>query len=171
MSPKQGVPKPLPPAKARNLNPNQFVTVYRGLRHESPEHLNTSYLGSHWTSDVGVARTFAANPGGSFINPKPIREGVVIKGRVHPDSIVKPHTSEWYRMGGIRPGSEEEENYMAGNEIGNHVILPPDSTEKEVTVRRGSKVKIAGMTHMTKLDQPSFDWNKRTFRANKRGKA
>jgi hypothetical protein len=171
MSPKSGVPKPLPPAAPRNLSSKQFVTVYRGLRNVDPKSVDTEKLGSHWSTSPNVAHGFALyHPNATFIDPKYGQHATVLKGRVHPSQVVKPHTEEWYDMGGIRPGSEEEQRYEAGFDMNNHVILPPDSTEEEHTVRPESKVKIAGMTHMTDLHMEASR-SQKNFRTNKKGKA
>ena len=171
MSPKQGVPKPLQPPAPRNLSPKQFVTLYRGLRNAGPKDLDTSKLGSHWSSDIETAHSFAKyGPNSTFLEPRTPDQATIVKARVHPDSIVKPHTEEWYKMGGIRPGSDQEKYYEAGLGMDNNVILPPDSHESESTVRPGSKVKITGMTHLTDMHLEA-NTNKKKMRMNKKGKA
>jgi len=155
MSNKKGIPKPLPPLAPKNLSPRQFVTLYRGMRNYSHKTVDTNELGKHWTADKKVASTFATqNPTG-----RDVREGVVVKARVHPDSIVKPYTEEWHNLGGMRPGSEQEQLYEAGHQMNNRVILPPDSHENEKTLRPGSKVNIAGMNHITDV---YWEANKKT---------
>lgn len=165
MGRKQGIPKPLQPSAPKNLSPKQFVTLYRGLAGYNPKDTRTNELGKHWTTSHKVAQGFATYPHSG----REVSEGVVVKARVHPDSIIKPHTDEWYSHGGMYPGSEAEQHYEAGNVMNNHIILPPDSHEQEVTVRPGSKAKIIGMTHFTEVYNEA-NKKKRQLKFKKQGK-
>jgi len=103
-----------------NLSPKQFIDVARGVKSEKPE----QPLGKHWSSDDAVSMIFA--------DPNIHDKSTVLFGKVHPDSVVNPGTSEYDRMA---------ENYA---------IHSPDSIEKEVTVRPGSTVHVTGAMRRTK---------------------
>ena len=99
-----------------NLSSSQFVDVARGIQSDRPQ----QPLGKHWSSDEGVAMIFGEAGLRSDTS-------TVFFGRVHPNSVVQPGTEEHERMA---------EDYA---------IHSPESLEKEVTVRPGSKVYVTGL--------------------------
>ena len=116
----------------------QWQKVYRGIPGH-PDDVNLTEAGTHWTPNLDTAKSFAES---HF-------EGTVLEGRVNPSEVVKPHTEEWYRMGGIRPGSENDEMAMAG--LSYHdpksIFDPELSSEKEVTIRPKGLVHISKLHH------------------------
>ena len=111
----------------------QWQKVYRGVPGH-PDDVDLTKAGTHWTTNLETAKSFADN------------SGTVIEGRVNPSEVVKPHTEEWYRMGGIRPGSEEDKMIEAGlGHYSSGAIFDPSHSEGEVTVRP------KGLVHISKL--------------------
>ena len=107
--------------------------MYRGVP-EHPDNVNLANMGTHWTPNLETAKSFADN------------HGTVIEGRVNPSEVVTPHTEEWYGMGGIRPGSEEDKLIEAGlGHYNTHAIFDPSHFEGEVTVRP------KGLVHINRL--------------------
>jgi hypothetical protein len=116
----------------------KWAKVYRGIPN-SPDKIDLNNAGTHWTPNLEVAKSFASS---HF-------EGTVLEGAVHKDEVVKPHTEEWYEMGGIRPGSEDEQLAEAGMHYHNNVAIhdPGSSDEQEITVRKRGLVHIGRLHH------------------------
>ena len=121
----------------------QWQRVYRGMPHH-PDKINLGKTGTHWTPDIEAAKTFTEAAPWEDAR----KHGTVIEGLVHSSDVVKPHTEEWYNMGGVRPGSEEEQHAESGMGFNSHSIYDPEHhEEKEVTVRPGAMVHVTRMHH------------------------
>lgn len=120
----------LPP----RLQPKQFIEVYRGFVNASPETLNPRQLGRHWTTDKGVAESFAhTDP-----NRLPNEPTTVVSALVRGKNVIERGTEEWHR-----------EAYLHG------ASPDPNGGESEVTVRPGSLVHVMGMEHSPHADAPT----------------
>jgi hypothetical protein len=123
---------------AENNLGGQFLTVYRGVR-EHPDRVRTNFTGTHWTTSLDVAKGFATdiNIGGKAQAP----HGTVIEAEVHHDDVVKPHTKEWYDMGGVdHPDDDATVNYDSR-------IFPPDHDEAETTLKYGASLNLKRLHH------------------------
>lgn len=124
-----------------HLHRNQFLTLYRGLHGVSPEEVERTNLGSHWTVDHNVAVSFATgdylgvtDESGepNFDDPSP-SAGTVIRAKVHKRHIVDPNSpegEEWQDMG----------------------VTGPDHYEQERTVRPNAIVHVEDLFHVTDED-------------------
>jgi len=123
---------------AENNLGKQWKKVYRGIS-SHPDKVNLTAAGTHWTPHLNVAKDFAETFG----------EGTVIEGNVHSKEVVKPHSVEWYRMGGVRPGSEEEYKVESGMayQDNSSIFDPEHSHEQEVTIRPKGLVHISKLHH------------------------
>ena len=104
----------------------QFVQLYRGLEQASPDTLDAHQMGPHWTTDYGVARTFAGWDSGVG--------GTVVGALVHKRHIIPEGTPEHddakYKW--AVSGSDEAWG----------------SWEKEHTVRPGSPIHVTEIKHV-----------------------
>jgi hypothetical protein len=124
---------------AQNNLGKQWKKVYRGIP-AHPDEVNLTSAGTHWTPHFEVAKEFATHKGS---------KGTVIEGHVHSDEVVKPHTEEWYDMGGIRPETDDETLAEAGMFHHNNVAIfdPEHSEEQEVTIRPKGLVHVNRLHH------------------------
>jgi len=87
--------------------------------------------GIHWSADPYTAHNFALAHEEDEDDETPHTHGVILHGRVSPEHIVQPGTSEW-------------QDYADENEIFN------GGHEQEHTVRHGAPVHITGVTAVSK---------------------
>lgn len=113
---------------------NLSVKLFRGLK-VHPKDVDDRRLGEHWTSDPEVAKDFATH--GTFPGEPGDGHGTVVEATVSKDNIIKPHTKEWEERGG-------------GDLDSGLGIFGPESSEKEHTLRFGSRVNIDRLTHFHK---------------------
>lgn len=101
----------------------QWLQLYRGLAHASPDTLDKSGVGRHWSSNRWVAESFGTD---GLADDEP---SMVIGALVHKKHIIPENTEEW---------SKEAERFGA---------IGSDSPESEFTVRRGAPIHITSITH------------------------
>lgn len=105
----------------------QFVSLYRGLNVQNHRDIDTSKLGSHWTTDPDIAQSFALSvPVGGDPDKSTLR-GVIIHAQVDPQHIVDPD-------------SEEGKHWRDTKEV-----FDRGNREQEHTVRPGAPITITGM--------------------------
>jgi hypothetical protein len=119
-----------------------FVKVYRGFHKGFPNTIRSSKdidlngLGTHWTTDRGVAQSFASQSE-KVINP----DGYLVEGWVHPRHIAQ-----------VKTNPEDAVRY------GNRGIFGKDSGEAEVTVRDGAPIRVTAMSKVHKENNSDEDW-------------
>ena len=115
---------------------NLSVTLFRGVKRH-PSNVGHYSLGEHWTDDLEVAKNFATV--GTIKGEYDPSEGhgTVIEAKVDKSDIIQPHTKEWEERGG-------------GDVDSGVGIFGPDSSEKEQTLRFGSKVALTKLHHFHK---------------------
>lgn len=125
-----------PGEQFKSFNPRtnpRFRTVYRGLSGVTPDDIDTSNVGPHWSADPGVAWNFALNRDTEgnvhWDEDGEPQHGTIVSAFVHKRHIVNPGTDEY------RDWSEGEN------------VLGPDSTEREHTVRPGAPVYVQQVVH------------------------
>lgn len=91
------------------------MKLYRGLSTKDGIKSLRNPVGIHWTNEITSAVLFA----GAY--------GLVLAAEVSPEDIVRPGTPEW---------SIYQRKYL---------IFDPDSSEKEITVRKGSTVIVSSV--------------------------
>jgi len=110
---------------AKNLNSDQFVTVYRGLAGiDHPEGLDAEFIGPHWTHNKSVAENFAG------------KTGSIVTGQVNKKHLMQDSSTGW-----------SHPNLANDYGMGNNVVYKvfPHEEEKETFVRPGNNIHI---THM-----------------------
>jgi len=115
----------------RKTPSKRFVEVYRGLAHVTPEEVDTSSLGPHWSTEPEVAWNFAMSRdsdgyASEYDDDTPIH-GTLVRGYVHRRHI-------------IQPGTPEYSDWADGEGV-----FGPKSHEREQTIRPGSPVHMAAM--------------------------
>jgi len=124
-----------------------FVKVYRGLHKGYPNTIRSSKdidlnsLGAHWTTERGVAQSFASHSG-RVIDP----DGYLVEGWVHPR-----HTAQ------VKTNPEDAARY------GNRGIFGKDSGEAEVTVRDGAPIRLTAMSKVHQENDPDDGWGEDIF--------
>lgn len=112
----------------------QWVRLYRGLANTSPDTVDSSRLGIHWTTDPNIAYNFATNRdawGWSHHDEElPDPEGTVIEALVHRRHIIDPESQEGQDL-----------HDWAG-------VLSPDSPEQEKTLRDKATVHLQRMHYI-----------------------
>ena len=125
--------------------PHSFstITLYRGLNRH-PNDVTMNDLGVHWTPDIEVAKKFATSYMGIPSQSRDRNHGTIIQATATRDQIVpegsKEHT-DWYEGGGDEG-------------VGTYGY---DSSEKEITLRKGEKPDIDKVHHLK--------WNPETNQA------
>jgi len=126
---------------SENLSPNQFRTVYRGIK-EHPDKIYQDGIGIHWTDNMEIAKKF----GGADYEPSPTGHGdephgTILEAKVHDKDIVHPYTKQWYDMGGVDdPDDDSSVDYEER-------IFPPDHEEAETTLKYGTRVNVTKLHH------------------------
>ena len=119
-----------------SLNPSQFkdhIKVFRGLHETSPENLKQDNLGMHWTSRKTTAENIAHGfyAADEYADQSEMPEhSTVLEGYVHKNDVVKRRTKEHREL------AEQHEIYYGHS-----------GNEREVTVRKGSPVKLTRVHH------------------------
>jgi len=118
---------------------NLSIKLFRGVK-SHPNNVGHYSLGEHWTTDPEVAKDFATVgdlPDGFNGYDPSEGHGTVIEANVPKSSVIQPYTKEWEERGG-------------GDVDSGLGIFGPDSSEKEHTVRYGSKVELTKLHHFHK---------------------
>jgi hypothetical protein len=127
-----------------NLNPNQFVTLYRGVY--GTKHVNNP-IGIHWTPDKEVASHFALGKDYDEVKePGDPNHGHIVEARVERRHVVPVGSEEW------------------GNLANKYDILHPKENgqwENEHTLRDGTPLHI---TSINKIKENPTTGRTRTFR-------
>lgn len=110
------------------------ITLYRGINRH-PDDVNMDDLGTHWSTDYNVAKDFATSGMGLPNLGKDRSHGTIVQATFHHSDVVPEGTAEhtnWYEGG--------------GNEgMGTYGL---NSSEKEVTIRRGAIPDIDKVHHL-----------------------
>lgn len=101
------------------------MRLYRGLSEVSPDDVDTTWLGNHWTTDPKVARLFATD---GFDTGD--ERGTVVEALIHRRHVVPHGSSEWQQMSEYRP------------------IYDDSHPEQEKTIRSGATVHLQKMTYV-----------------------
>lgn len=105
----------------------QWLHLYRGISEVEPDHIDTSHVGEHWTTNPSVAESFATD---GFDTGEP--SGTVVEALIHRRHVIDP--------------SSEEHRYWKEH----HGVMSPDSPEQEKTIRTGALVHIQRFHHINK---------------------
>lgn len=117
-----------------NINARQrrWATLYRGVAGVTPESLDLTKVGSHWTSDPNIAYNYAHGRDvegypSEYLDDDSPEQGVVLQAKIHRRHIIDPSSSEG-----------ESWQFM-------HGVLDPGHIERERTVRPNAPVHIEKM--------------------------
>jgi hypothetical protein len=107
----------------------KWVKAYRGIPSDHDEKIDNNSLGIHWTPDFDVAENFALTLHPDKSPRRANSRGQVLEAFVPKSGVISPGTEE-YKKTASKTG-----------------IMGPDSDEQEVTIRRGTPVRVAN-THL-----------------------
>jgi hypothetical protein len=132
------------PRSLNDLNLGRgIVTLYRGLNRH-PDDVNMDELGTHWSTDYEVAKQFATAGMGLPNLNKDRSHGTIVQATFNQADIVPE-------------GSTEHKNWHEGGGSDGMGTYGLDSSEKEITIRRGAKPDIDKVHHL--------QWNPETKQA------
>lgn len=111
----------------------QWVHLYRGISEFGPKDVDTSWIGQHWTTDRGVADSFATD---GFDTGN--QSGTVVEAFIHRRHIVDPYSGEGRTLqerSGVRSPEED---------------AAQQAPEHEKTVRQGAIVHVQKMHYVNR---------------------